>query len=138
MLHNKSNRGDQYGNYKFTKKHIGVNRIHIINTKIETIDAEEAIVIDVANYKKDQCCCPICSKKAPKYDLGRYKGLWRALDMGSAKVYLRADTHRVECPDHGVHTQKVSWARPGSRFTYNFEEIVTWLSLNLPRTAVAE
>ena len=120
------------------KKHIGVNRIHIINTKIETIDAEEAIVIDVANYKKDQCCCPICGKKAPKYDLGRNKGLWRALDMSSTKVYLRADTHRVECPDHGVHTQKVSWARPGSRFTYNFEEIVAWLSLNLPRTAVAE
>ena len=58
--------------------------------------------------------------------------------MGSTKVYLRADTHRVECSDHGVHTQKVSWARPGSRFTYNFEEIVAWLSLNLPRTAVAE
>ena len=58
--------------------------------------------------------------------------------MGSTKVYLRAETHRVECPDHGVHTQKVSWARPGSRFTYNFEEIVAWLSLNLPRTAAAE
>ena len=120
------------------KKHIGVNRIHIINANIETVDSEEAIVIDVANYKKYQCCCPICGKKAPKYDLGRNKGLWRALDMGSTKVYLRADTHRVECPDHGVHTQNVSWARPGSRFTYNFEEIVAWLSLNLPRTAVAE
>ena len=120
------------------KKHIGVNRIHIVRANIETIDSEEAIVLDVANHKKDQCCCPICGKKAPKYDLGRTKGIWRALDMGSTKVYLRADTQRVECRKHGVHTQKVSWARQGSRFTYNFEEIVAWLTLHLPRTAVAE
>ena len=37
----------------------------------------------------------ISGKKAPKYDLGRTKGLWRALDMGSTKVYLRADTQLI-------------------------------------------
>lgn len=120
------------------KKLIGVNNLIIKNVSIETVASEETIIIDVANYKRYQCRCPICGKKAPKYDNGHVQSLWRALDLGSTKVYLRAKTQRVECPEHGVHTHKVAWARPNSRFTYNFEELVVWLTLHLPRTAVSE
>lgn len=120
------------------KKLVGVNNFIVKNITIESINCEDAIVVDVANYKKDDSCCPICGRKAPKYDSGRETRLWRTLDIGATKMFLRSQTYRVECKNHGVRTQKVSWARPRSRFVKNFEETVAWMALHLSRTAVAE
>ena len=41
------------------------------------------------------------------------------------------------CPKHGVVTVSVPWARHKSRFTKEFEELATWLSLSCTKTAVA-
>ncbi len=45
-----------------------------------------------------------------------------------ARVFLEADSPRVSCPEHGVVTAAVPWARPGSRFTRGFEETCAWLA----------
>jgi transposase len=34
---------------------------------------------------------------------------------------------RLRCPEHGVVTEAVDFARPGSRFTRDFEDLVVWL-----------
>lgn len=120
------------------KKLFGVNNIKIKNVHEEFAGSEETVIIDAEDYKRDQCRCPICGKKVPKYDTGKSERLWRVLDAGSAKVYVRAKVQRVRCPEHGIHTQSVSWARHGSRFARCFEDLVAWLSLHLPKKAVAE
>lgn len=52
-------------------------------------------------------------------------------------IYLSCDVPRVYCPDHGVVTSAVPWARRDSSFTYEFEHMVAWLSLNCSRKVVS-
>jgi transposase len=44
---------------------------------------------------------------------------------------------RLRCPTHGVVTQKVPFARPGARFTADFEDLVVWLVTRSDKTTVA-
>ena len=120
------------------KKIIGVNEIIVKNVCFEYVDGEQALIIDISPYKKEECRCPFCHKKVPKYDRGCKIRYWRCPDMGSVKVYVRASIQRVNCPEHGVHTQHCSWARHKSRFTRCFEDTVAWLSLKMSRKAVTE
>jgi transposase len=51
-------------------------------------------------------------------------------------LQIRADLARIECPTHGVRTQGVPFARPGSRFTRDFEDLVGWLATTMDKTAL--
>jgi transposase len=53
-------------------------------------------------------------------------------------VYLESDSPRVQCKEHGVVAANVPWARHRSRFTYDFEQMVAWLSSNCSKKAVSE
>lgn len=45
------------------------------------------------------------------------------------RCYVEHAPERVECPEHGVRTESVPWARcAASRFTSAFEDEVAWLS----------
>jgi transposase len=41
----------------------------------------------------------------------RAGGRWRALDLGTVKTFLEADSPRVRCAEHGVVAAQVPWAR---------------------------
>jgi len=64
--------------------------------------------------------------------------MWRALDWGGTLVEVSYDTHRIECPVHGVLVADVPWAYPGSGFTKDFDLTVGWLAVYLPRSTVSE
>lgn len=96
------------------------------------------VVISVRPTKREKCRCGICRRKAKHYDNGRGRRRWRALDVGSCKVYVEADEPRVCCKMHGVVTAAVPWARHMSRFTKSFEETVAWLSTHTAKSVVAE
>ena len=49
---------------------------------------------------------------------------WRHLNFFEHKTLLHARQPRVECPDHGVKTVEVPWARPGSGFTLLMEAFI--------------
>lgn len=51
------------------------------------------------------------------------------MDINTYKVIIRAQLVRVCCKKHNVRTESVSWARPGSRFTRDFENQIAYLSL---------
>ena len=51
------------------------------------------------------------------------------MDINTYKVYIRARLVRVECKEHKIKTELVSWARHGSRFTSDFENQIAYLSL---------
>jgi transposase len=60
----------------------------------------------------------------------------RHLDLGRWRLQIRADLARIECPTHGVRTQGVPFARPGSRFIRDFEDLTGWLATTMDKTAL--
>jgi transposase len=83
--------------------------------------------------------CPFCHKRCRRYDKKNPQPrTWRALDMGAVLVDIVYDTHRIECPKHGVLVADVPWAYPGSGFTKDFDLTVSWLAIYLPRSVVSE
>ena len=88
-------------------------------------------------WHKDDC--PICHKRCKRYDKKNPQPrIWRGLDWGGVLVEVSYDTHRIECPVHGVLVADVPWAYPGSGFTRDFDLTVGWLATYLPRSAVSE
>ena len=83
--------------------------------------------------------CPICGRRCPKYDTQTVlPRKWRSLDWGGTLVEVKANTHRVKCPEHGVLVAAVPWAYHDSGFTKDFDLTVGWLAVYLPRSAVSE
>ena len=114
----------------------------ILNVKHTAIDGMEILpdgsfAVMAHPTKGEQCRCGKCGRKAPYYDQGRGRRSWRTCDWNNHKVYIVADAPRVCCPEHGVVTAAVPWARHGSRFTREFEALATWLAMTCSKTAVA-
>ena len=83
--------------------------------------------------------CPFCHKRCPRYDKKNpLPRIWRGLDWGGTLVEIVCNTHRIQCPEHGVVVADIPWAYPGSRFTKDFDLTVGWLAIYLPRSVVSE
>ena len=83
--------------------------------------------------------CPYCHKRCPGYDRAtKSSKIWRGLDWGGVIVEIESGTHRITCPVHGTVTADVPWAYSGSSFTKEFDRVVGWLAVHLPRSAVSE
>jgi transposase len=79
--------------------------------------------------------CP-CGKRLPAvYDRRRRR--WRHLDLGRCRLWLVYQIRRIDCPDCGVRTEELPWARPGARHTRDFEDMTLWLAQRTDRTTVA-
>ncbi len=66
----------------------------------------------------------------PAYDTE--ERTWRHLNFFQHETYLHARVPRAECPQCGVKTVAVPWARPGSGFTLLFEALVMTLVRQMP------
>jgi len=69
------------------------------------------------------------------YDRRRRR--WRHLDLARCRLWLVYEIRRLQCPDCGVRTEELPWARPGARHTRDFEDMVLWLAQRTDRTAVS-
>jgi len=58
--------------------------------------------------------------------------------MGRLRILLEYAPRRVECPRCGVRSEQVPWAAHGSRFTWDFEELVAYLAQVTDQTRVTE
>jgi len=79
--------------------------------------------------------CPCGKRFQSIYDRRRRR--WRHLDLARARLWLAYDIRRIDCPDCGVTTEELPWARPGARHTRDFEDMVLWLAQRTDRTSVA-
>lgn len=80
--------------------------------------------------------CPVCGRTGCKaYDTE--EKTWRHLNFFEHETYLHAFVPRVQCPDCGIKTAAVPWARPGSGFTLLFEALVLAMAKQMPVKAVA-
>ena len=126
------------------------------NTLCKTLLNDKSAVIEGANFYTDEDGvnhiliharpnvwheddCPFCHKRCRRYDKKNpHPRIWRGLDWGGTLVEISYDTHRIECPEHGVLVADVPWAYPGSGFTKDFDLTVGWLATYLPRSTVSE
>ena len=94
----------------------------------------KGIVVDLARRAK-RLRCPCGWSTRAVYD--RSTRSWRGLDLGASKLILRAEIRRLSCRGCGrVRTEDVPWARPGARFTRDFEDVVAWLAQRMDKTAI--
>lgn len=97
---------------------------------------DREIVIDVET-KKRRHFCPLCPfATSSRYDRPASARRWRQINLGVYRVWLQMQMSRLECPKHGVITESVPWAEHGSSFTRDFEEMVTWMARQMPKTAI--
>ena len=95
------------------------------------------VVIDVS-LRRRVLTCPLCSHATlARYDLRGVDSSWRHLDLGGRVCELRMRRRRLDCPTHGVVAEGVPFARPGARFTADFEDLVVWLVTRSDKSTVA-
>ena len=63
---------------------------------------------------------------------------WRHLNFFQYKAFIHASVPRAVCPEHGVRTVTVPWARPGSGFTLLSEAMVVEPAKSQPVADIAE
>ncbi len=82
--------------------------------------------------------CPHCTYATRhRYDTRGVDSSWRHLDLGGRICVLTMRRRRLACPEHGVLAEAVDFARPGSRFTRDFEDLVVWLATKTDKTTVS-
>ena len=113
----------------------------VVKAVVEGVDfdeAEEAIVVSVRPRKATKRRCGQCGQRCPGYDQGEGRRRWRALDLGTIRAFLEADSPRVRCAEHGVVAAQVPWARHGAGHTYAFDDTAAWLVTHCSKSAVRE
>lgn len=96
-----------------------------------------ARVVVTVRLRSRKLRCPECEfTTRARYDTRPVPSTWRHLDLGSWRLEVRADLRRLACPTHGVRTEGVPFARAGSRFTRDFEDLVGWLATTMDKTAL--
>jgi len=113
----------------------------LTRTVVEAVgydDVAAAIVVSVRPKAKARHRCGRCGRRAPRYDRGEGRRRWRALDLGTTKVFLEAPAPRVRCRNHGVVVAGVPWARHGAGHTRDFDDLAAWLAVRTSKTAVCQ
>lgn len=106
---------------------------------IRVVDVEftEAAVVCTVGLRRRRLVCPECGYSTrARYDARPVDSVWRRLDLGVWTLELRARLRRLACPTHGVRTEAVPFARGGSGFTRDFEDLVAWLATTMDKTAI--
>jgi transposase len=105
---------------------------------VEFDDAADAIVVSVRPTARVRGRCGECRRRSPRYDNGEGRRRWRALDLGTTRVFLEARAPRVRCRDHGVTVAAVPWARHRAGHTRDFDALAAWLAVRTSKSAVME
>jgi transposase len=94
----------------------------------------DGVEVDI-RLRSGRLRCPCGFSTRAGYDRSRRR--WRHIDLAAAKLWLVAVIRRLDCPNCGVRTEDVPWARPGARHTRDFEDTVTWLAQRTDKTTIS-
>ncbi len=104
---------------------------------VTDVDFQTARVVVTVRLRSRQLFCPECGfRTKARYDTRPVPSWWRHLDLGRWRLEVRADLRRIDCPTHGARTEGVPFARAGSKFTRDFEDLVGWLATIMDKTAL--
>jgi hypothetical protein len=118
----------------------GVETLFLIGPPfyVEAVDfnAELSRVdVRVAYHRRALFRC-LCGREGLKVH-SRIDRSWRALDVASYQCHIHLAVPRLKCPDCGVRTFQVPWARDHSHLTVYLEERIMALADWMPLSEVA-
>ncbi len=104
--------------------------------EIEFSEADQEINIYLDFPRGSRFRCPKCGREdVPAYDTKEKR--WRHLNFFQHRAYLHCPVPRVDCPDCGIKSVELPWARPGSGFTLLFEALIMALAREMPVKALS-
>ena len=62
---------------------------------------------------------------------------WRHLDLGASRCVIECELRRLRCPGCGDRPEMVPWARAGSSYTRDIEDVVAFLAQQMAKTPLA-
>ena len=102
----------------------------IVGQILDTNKTPHELRIRIKADRGAQYPCPVCGKMCKAHDF--QEKTWRHLNFFQHHCYITAKVPRTRCPDHGVKTVQVPWARKGSKFTLLFEQAALMLVRQMP------
>ena len=117
---------------------VGDEQTVVENVVFEGPGASRRLVVHVRPMARRRWRCGVCWRRCARYDAGRGRRRWRALDHGVMMTFLEADAPRVRCREHGVVVAHVPWAAHGAGHTYLFDQQVAWLAVHISKSAATE
>lgn len=106
-------------------------------TTVREVTFEPAqITVTVALRRRRLVCADCQYSTRARYDTRTVDSRWRHLDLGRFRLVIKARLRRLACPQHGVRTEQVPFARPESGFTRDVEDLVAWLATRMDKSAV--
>lgn len=104
---------------------------------VRSVAFEATLVVVTVALRRRRLVCPCCEYSTrARYDTRLVDSTWRHLDLGCWQLEIRARLRRLRCPVHGVRVEGVPFARHGSEFTRDFEDLVAWLVARMDKSAV--
>ena len=113
----------------------------LARTVIEDVGFDEeadAVIVSVRPVARARGQCGRCGRRSPRYDRGEGRRRWRALDLGTTRVFVEAEAPRVRCRTHGPTVTRVPWARHGAGHTRDFDDQAAWLAVHVSKSAVVQ
>ncbi|HVI38462.1 MAG TPA: ISL3 family transposase [Gaiellales bacterium] len=104
---------------------------------IDVAFATEGVIVTVRLRRRRRVCasCGQTGRQLQIHD--RRLKRWRHLDLGRTPCIVECELRRLRCPDCGVRLEPVPWARAGSPYTRDFEDVVAWLAQQMAKTQIA-
>ena len=96
----------------------------------------EGVVVTVRPRRRRRVCSR-CGQTGRLPVHGRRLKRWRHLDLGANRCIVECELRRLWCRSCGAQFEAVPWARPGSRYTRDFEDVVAWLAQQMAKTPIA-
>ena len=118
------------------KRLLRLEGVRVVAVELEGEPSKERLLVDLARPPRCWLRCPGCGfRTRASYD--RALRTLRHLDVLRTPCLLRLEVRRLVCPDCGVVSEELPFARAGSRFTRAFEDSCVWLARDAPKTVVA-
>ena len=97
---------------------------------------EQAMIVTVA-VKAKRPVCSGCGARGLPVKEHRTKP-WRHLDQGGLRCRIECRLRRLYCPGCGDVYEMVPWARAGSRYTRDFDDLTAWLAQQMSQTQITK
>ena len=96
----------------------------------------EGVIVTVRLRRKRPVCSG-CGARGLKIKEHRVKR-WRHLDLGACRCEIECVLRRLYCPGCGDVYEQVPWARAGSPYTRDFEDVVAFLAQQMAKTPITK
>jgi transposase len=104
---------------------------------IDVSFSAEGVVVTVGLRRRRRVCaeCGQTGRGLQVHD--RRLKRWRHLDLGASRCWIECELRGLRCPDCGLRSEPVPWARPGARHTRDLKDTVAWLAQQMAFAPIA-